>query len=321
MSYTLKIDKSESNAQLKYLRRLRTCINFLITIVKKPLILVELQRIINDLINTINGYDTELKYFDFNKLELQNKEKLFILGSGVSINRQNDKHWNEIAQNISFGFNYFVSHEFTANAYFFESSEVHKEQKLYYTALVKDSHKLEKPLIFNQKHYNQNVLSPPDEIKKHIYFQNPFRLPSSNRQLISLVLRYGEYFLPFDNPNYGIHHSSSLCYLINLGVRLGFKNIILVGIDLKSNDYFFYERNDDISIQLTDIYKELLKGTYKHRTADPKITSSYHSLTTPDYIKLYNKYVCKRKGVSLQVANPDSLLAEFLPVYHFKDSL
>ncbi len=280
--------------------------------------LEDLDGVLNDIIRTLRTNNPNNKYFDFYRVPVNPQKKLFIIGSGSSINNLSNNHWEEISKETSFGFNFFLSHNFNCNYYFLEFSENSAVQTQYYNILSRNNEKIHIPLIVNQKHFTENVLPPPPHINEKFYFQNPFRFPTKNIKLIRFILKFGQLGLPIDNPNYGIHHSSSLCYLVNLGVRIGFKHIILVGVDLNNTEYFFYSKKDDISIKLTEIYKKILSRNNIHRTADSSITGSYKSLSTPDYLNLYNKYVCKRKKVRLEVANPNSLLADFLPVYKFK---
>lgn len=272
-----------------------------------------------DIIATSNRVECSTNYYNF-KRYIRKSEKLFILGSGSSVNSIKSEDWAEIKKHDCFSFNYFLVSGFVGDLHFVESSEIDKEQAIYYQAILEDENLKKTHYIINQLHFTHRVLRPYPAIEHLFSFQNPYRLPSFDKRIIKSLLKYGHYLIPIRNPNFGIHHSSSVCYLINLGVRMGFKNIVLVGIDLNTTDYFFYSLKNNLAEKLTDIYKTILMHNKIHRTANNAITSSYKSMSTPEYIKLYDRVVCKKENVVLQVANPKSLLSEFLSVYQFGKS-
>ena len=315
------INQNKLLGRFRRIRKLMMIIDFLLTQSKiKSGLLNDILIIVNDIIATLNRFKPELNYYDFTKQKFD-KQKLFILGSGASVNDLSEKNWQEIKSGSSFSFNYFLVKGFTGNLHFIEYSEIKEEQKIYYEAIQENPSLQQIIYIINQFHYNEKVSPPPAEINDLFYFQNPFRFPSTNKRLIKFLLQYGSYILPIDNPNYGIHHSSSVCYLINLGVRMGFRHIVLVGIDLNNADYFFYERKGRLDKELTKIYKNYWRNSNIHETADPNFTNRYNEMSTPEYIKLYHSVVCRKKSVKLEVANPKSLLASFLNVYKFDNNV
>jgi hypothetical protein len=312
---------------LKKLRKLRKILQIFNSILEKTNFKLhwigELVRIINDSIAAAQlKHKNSFEIFDFNSIDINKNKKLFILGSGGSVNNLKTEDWKEIEQNHSFSFNFFLAHKFTADAHFIESCINNREQSLYYELILQQNKHRRIPYILNLRHHGESILPIPEDISDSFYAQIPVRWPSSNKSIIKLLLKFGSLLYPINDPNFGIHHSSSVCYLLNLGVRLGFKHIVLVGIDMNNTDYFFYKQDDPISKELTKIYKSYYSSDENqktHRITDPKITNSYHALTTPEYIELYYNAVCKKKGVKLEVTNPSSLLAKFLPIYKFKN--
>jgi len=301
----------------KRFRRIRKILNFSLNF---PLInnkvIGNFIDITNDIISTTNRTSSIINYYNFNGYN-RKSEKLFILGSGASVNKLTTDHWAEIKKHDSFSFNYFLVSGIVGDLHFIESSAVPEHQSIYYDAIIENKNLQDTDYIINQLHFTDSVLKPYTEIQHLFFFQNPFRFTSSNSRIIKALLKFGKYFLPIDDPNFGIHHSSSVCYLINLGVRLGFKHIVLIGIDLNNTDYFFYFQESNLAKKLTKIYKSNLEDQSIHRTANQSITSSYKAMSTPNYIKLYYEVVCRKRGVKLEVANPNSLLAEFLGIYKF----
>ena len=56
----------------------------------------------------------------FNFLKTENRKKIFIFGSGSSINELSDINYKEINQNFSIGLNNWVFHDFKTDLYLIE---------------------------------------------------------------------------------------------------------------------------------------------------------------------------------------------------------
>ncbi|MDO8311364.1 MAG: hypothetical protein Q7T25_05435, partial [Sideroxyarcus sp.] len=97
------------------------------------------------------------------------------------------------------------------------------------------------------------------------------------------------------------HCSATLFDVVNLAYVLGYKTIVLVGVDLYDRRYFWLKETESRS-------EELKRGaTFAdvHQTAKPVLEN----------MTRWQEYLNDR-GVDLRVYNPKSLLAGSLPVYH-----
>jgi hypothetical protein len=96
------------------------------------------------------------------------------------------------------------------------------------------------------------------------------------------------------------HSGATLFDCINIGYVMGYKKIVLLGVDLRNSDYFYLGENEtrpwDLSIN--------------HRKSEPHKTAE----TTLTNIKRWGPYL-ELKGVTLLVQNRNSLLAGTLPVF------
>ena len=105
---------------------------------------------------------------------------------------------------------------------------------------------------------------------------------------------------PSDNIYSLTHCGATLSDAVNISYILGYKKIVMVGIDLYDRGYFWLERNETRE----DDFKSGKTYSDIHDTADNMIRS----------MDIWNKYLNK-KGVRLYIYNPRSLLNKILPVY------
>ena len=94
---------------------------------------------------------------------------------------------------------------------------------------------------------------------------------------------------------------ATLFSTINIAYLLGYKKIVLVGVDLYDRRYFWMK---DIR---RDCSNDLQKGA---AFSDPHRTGN-HVLKQ---MNIWNKYL-KKRGVDLYIYNPRSLLSKVLPLY------
>jgi hypothetical protein len=111
------------------------------------------------------------------------------------------------------------------------------------------------------------------------------------------------------------HGASTITDCVNIGYLLGFKKIVLCGVDLYDRRYFWHVAGTSF-IPLSGVtnakegeYGATGKLTARHRTAERLITQLAAWAAN-----------LKLRGVKLSVQNPASLLSEVLPVYFHPNS-
>lgn len=305
----------------KYLKRwrfLRRLLVFFKCCVPEKLF-IELSRLLKDIIRLD---EKDLIVPEYEKWISKSNKKLFIIGAGASLNNLSKRNWDEINDNFSMGLNYFLMHEFRANIYILECGRSADEQiynDLYLQILSHKKHKSD--LLINNLHLPEDLaerktfLTKLEELKCSYQIHLPIRLPTQNIKILKFILNSKNLLIPKSDPAFGIHHNSTLAYAYNLGISLGYKEIILVGFDLNNVDYFFYHQNTAMAKQLTLLYREAFKNRSEHRTNDRKIANSYNTITTSEFLELHYKHVALPQGTEVYIANPKSKLAEFLPTY------
>lgn len=110
-----------------------------------------------------------------------------------------------------------------------------------------------------------------------------------------------------------VHGKSTLCSAISLAVALGYEEIVLVGVDLYDNRYFWLP--EDKTLGWSEEEQKLVASDQTVRGAEH---TSVHNTVHNGIIQFlgdWNRHLDKAYGVKLMVYNPKSLLAASLPVF------
>lgn len=250
-------------------------------------------------------------------------DTLFVLGSGESINYLTAQQWRIVKEHNSLAFNYFFAHTFIPDYYMIELNKWN-EMHIFYNEIAKKKYanvdmfiQYEHALIAN---YNFDNYPYPENLYVHV----PYRLPSSSccqlKKNILYCQRKGLTQL--------FHHSSHTDCAILMGFLLGYKKIVLLGVDLNGSPYFTKESavqssvfpcNDEY-VKMNCIREAYMKscGEYympMHPTMNKAHTSSYHALTLRETISVYDEQILRPNGIQLFVGHAESILSSDYPIY------
>jgi hypothetical protein len=108
-----------------------------------------------------------------------------------------------------------------------------------------------------------------------------------------------------------IHHRASISALVMFGVIAGYREIVLVGVDLNNSKYFWEERPElyDGRDQPRNI-----EPPGVHGTIDPKITEIYHAIPIDQYLDLFDRIVLRPNQIRLSLASAKSRLYPRFPL-------
>ena len=113
---------------------------------------------------------------------------------------------------------------------------------------------------------------------------------------------------------FNLFSRTSVIQAISIAQLLDYKKIVLCGIDLTNNKYFWndrdFARNKNVSIPLED--KSINKSSI-HETSDILV----NKLTAEYLINEYNNIILKDSNIELYVFSSDSILHPNIPVYKF----
>lgn len=226
----------------------------------------------------------------------------FVFGSGASLRDLTPAEWAHIGRHDTIGFNYFIRQRF-----------VRLDFHIVGEVATGDDTRREiwEPAV---RQYAEIIESNPFCRDTIVGLQQGWRAHQSNR-LIALglvppsrrVFRYrriGRGVLRRPSPSLVaglVHGAGSVCGAVNLAYAMGFRRIVLTGIDLYDSRYFWLN-SDEARGDLVELGRP--DPSARHPTASSLIR----------YLGAWRAQM-QREGVELTVYNPRSLLTETLPVY------
>jgi hypothetical protein len=228
-------------------------------------------------------------------------ESVFVFGSGASLNEIAPEGWAEIARHDTIGFNYFSRQRFVRVDYHLvgEISTTNDLDRSVWLPAVREY----TALIADNPQYRETVLG----------LQEGWTAFQSNRlvseRLIPAergVFRYrrvarGVFSRPSASLRDGlVHGAGSLISCVNLAYALGWKEIVLAGVDLYDSRYFWLPESAD---------RDSLQRVHGIGRDDPHPTAR----AMVEYLGRWASLLAP-EGVRLAVENPRSLLADALPV-------
>lgn len=252
--------------------------------------------------------------------EIKNSDTLFILGTGSSVNRYECNQWKTIAKNDSAGVNYWAIHDFVPDFYSFElpKTEDHRNS-LYHIFQAKSSEYKDTPFLLKDvpSHSSKiDINRLPDSIKANLYLSIDTRVPWNQEDLESL--RRGYELLDklgyFSQDDIGIvpYSCASIVYLTMLGLRMGYDDIVLCGVDLDNPEHFYTEESRHYVDRAIPVKKPEVKRT-QHKTID----ETAKLITVPEAIDILQATVLEKYDCNLHIGSTESALYPDLP-YYFK---
>lgn len=255
-----------------------------------------------------------------NMLKYKKSNRLYILGSGLSINDIDDYQWETIAKHDSFAFNWFLAHPFVPTFYHMEflpqDTEIFKE-----CYLTKGEEFKKIPIILNMRHLFQRFKPKSFDYIENLYVSAPRVFNQATEKNLKEIFKYYYFNRDYVNDNFLIHYRASLMIAISFGILMDYEEIILAGIDLNNNDYFFFDQfkyDDKIAIKVREHKKEAVQKHLQksssplHRTVDP---SKSKKLPLDLLILLVNEYILRPKGISLFLMSHKSRLYPHISLY------
>lgn len=253
--------------------------------------------------------------------DVKKSDTLFILGSGASVNDLSDWEWATVRQADTLGFNFWLVNDFVPSAYVFEC--IHDGDPDYH-CLLANFHARQQdydrvPLILKDgERHRPEVLSKflkalPDSLRRRVRLTWDWEIPGHDLgdfvSQVRRLRRLGAFTRSF-YPN--IRKRASIFYLALLGLRAGYRNIVLCGVDLTNNAYFYDSRSAEYEAKGRSVprHRQAVAAPV-HKTDDPR----YGELTITRAMQTLNREILQPAGVRLFVAFQSSGLHPDLPAY------
>lgn len=275
--------------------------------------------------NRRQGLYKTLDMIDLKKYK--KSEKLFILGSGFSLNSITANQWKEINDNDSFGFNFsLLNKDHIPTFYTCEAlMPVNLNEKgmsymanLYNASFATRNEDYKNVIKFvsdlNENNVKHFANYGKEIIDENFYIVNTVNGVAGNRKQFHQLINYYKSKGIFDESTYLdklFKFRATLCLGISFGIRMGYKKIILCGIDLNDPRYFF----EDVNKYPNSIRLESNPNNKSHST----ITPNQLFVSIDKVVKELNENICIPGGIELTVQNPNSVLSSIIKVYKFDE--
>jgi len=256
----------------------------------------------------------EKKYLQFTKEK--DKDTFFILGGSQSINKINSYQWRFISSQVSLGINNWFVHTFVPSLLLVEG---YKKKDLDSKKYSWKNKNLAKYLS------NEKITLLIKDISNSYLDWGTFRKANNEIFTIPKLKVPGRSNLSFTKSlliirklglqnAYNLFSRTSIIQAISLGQLLDYKKIVLCGIDLSNNKYF-WNKNEFIGNKYVSIPPEnkSLKNEAIHETSN----ILFNKQTAEHLINAYNDTILKNSNIELYVYSSESILYPSIPVYKF----
>ena len=208
-------------------------------------------------------------------------KKLYLLGSGSSVNQISPAMWQEIHSQVSIGINHWTLHNFIPDIYAIETVPDHRRGALAPSYPLEINHLnhlkvLDRRAIYDSKvsiwclaprsnGENTQLLSIPRELWDRTFLYYRYTPVTRKLSNLSKDLRFAIDTLSFEDLSFVLPDSgASLIRLMILGLESGFSEVVLVGIDLSTN-YFWQAPGADIVDERFVLFEQPMSGKH-HET-------------------------------------------------------
>jgi hypothetical protein len=246
-------------------------------------------------------------------------DTLFILGSGSSINDLRQSEWATIEQADSIGLNFWLLHDFVPNVFVFEFLKAHDSDfdLMFGNLRVRAGDYAKVPVLlkdgerFSRSFIRDFVGKIPLELRRNTALTWDWEVPGESSIEFERQLRWLDRFGLLTGRLWpAVRKRASVFFLVLLGVRAGYRRIVLCGVDLNNTDYFYDAKRIEFAA----------KGRFvpaprpiavAHKTNDPK----YGDLTVSSALDVLDRAVLSERGIGLYVAFRSSGLFPRFPSF------
>lgn len=237
--------------------------------------------------------------------------RIFIFGSGYSLNDITDDEWQKIREYDSFGFNgsfHLKKIEFTYLLLRagYETVEGVFEWKPYATYALSEINTnpyLKKttflfPTGVTSSYTNRIIGDRLWDTNKPIYFYLADRISRKPHKNLDLGL---------------VQRAGTLCAAISFAVAMKYDEIVLIGVDLYDNRYFWIPENKTVNWSPKDRREVLSDHTVRGMSVSDRHNTVNNGIV--EIIKEWDTYLLATRNIKLSVYNKKSLLASSIETF------
>jgi hypothetical protein len=271
---------------------------------------------------------TPLNIFQDNVLGIAPSDTLFILGNGWSVNELNSTMLHHIQAHTSIGVNFWFFHDFIPSALSLDGGKVEEADQLVMKSLGTLGLLLERwsvserqPKIMYLRPYQSNpefLLPVPAGLKEQSSVSGRANIVGSSRRAVKVdVKRLIKQLLKRRLPHSVLpDNGSSIVRLVFFGIAQGFKDIVLVGVDLDARPHFWF------GAPYAEKYPELL-SLFPPPDGKPHgtVESTGRALGNLEFLAVLGEVLNELGIARLWIGSPTSQLARILPRYDWPDEI
>ncbi len=254
---------------------------------------------------------------------IKKSDTLFILGSGSSINTLSDTEWASIREADSIGFNFWPIHDHVPSLYVAEVCAVPTGEEANYqryrdlmalkaTAysntpiLIKDGERVKKQWLA------EYVSHFPKSLWPNILLAWDWEIPGDDEEsFIAHLQRWETNGLLTGSVAPLVRKRATVSYLIFLALRAGYRKVVLCGIDLDNNDYFYRLRESEYAAKGLPVPQPAVA----HAAPIHKTDNIGMGLPISKVLEVIDQRLLKPRNIQLFVALKSSKLYPMLPSY------
>lgn len=238
----------------------------------------------------------------------------FVLGSGASVEELTSRQFSEIASQRSAGINTWPVHPFVPDILSFESvptvgdgqdfprnlSFLHRED-------IVDKAPAILVLRPRTEEELQHLSVVPQELRQSTYLYGRVTPVTRREDFLAKDIDYFFSHLASTSPGLLLDSGASVVRMIVLGMLLGFRRIVLVGVDLNGSGYF-WEKNPRHLANLSGIKP----ANNQHGTAHETTLTLNRPFSVVTMVVALDQYLRSNHGGQLEIASESSALSGLL---------
>ena len=277
-----------------------------------------------DLVNLLRGHVTawilaarNRKHYTTIKksglLATKNTSRVFVFGSGYSLNDLSEAEWENIRKFDCIGFN----------------GAFHLDKVPFKYFLLRAGYETVQGVL-DWRPYAEYALSKiscnPQLSKTTFLFPQGLTSSFTNRLIAYRMWDPGRPIFQYltdrisRRPNLNldeglVQRMGTLCSVISFAVTMGYKEIVLIGVDLYDNRYFWVPDNKTVNWS-----SEEKREIPSDATVRGILASEPHNTVNNGVISIiadWKTYLNMKFGIAISVYNAKSLLASHVPVFHW----
>jgi hypothetical protein len=242
-------------------------------------------------------------------------DTLFILGSAWSINDIPEERWEVIRRCDSVGMNFWLAHPFVPRFFQFEDIAYDQQPKMY-DAFLKladlraeayaDTIKIATEV--NSTRGRQTLFELPDAMKRNLYVGFSMPVAARSEEELRSGIRFIHSIGAFSRcrTRWLFKYGGSVTAMMTLGVLMGYRRMILCGVDLNLQEYFYQDRVR---------YPDYADWEFALRNEMHLTTRRLPWLIPAQaVVRIFKEMVLDPEGIELLVESPASTLYPAVPL-------